>query len=160
MSRPSTKVLDRPRTLDLEEIKAIIPQRFPFLMVDRVIEVVPGVRVTGIKLLTGNEWFYQGHFPEKAVTPGAMILEAMAQTAIVFLRFCADEPRPDVTYLLGSAKVRYLQPVLPGSSLRVEVTPLRLTGRAAIVHGVASVDGSVVARAELGLGMKGKDDTW
>ena len=139
--------------LDLEDIKAIIPQRFPFLMIDRVIESVPGERVVAIKNLTGNEWFYQGHFPGKAVTPGAMMLEAMAQTAIVFFHFQAKVKR-DVTFLLGTAKLRFLQPVLPGSRLTIQVTPLKMTSTAGIVLGSIYVDNKLVAKGEIGLGMK------
>lgn len=159
MLRPSVKARSSKRSLDLEAIKEIIPQRFPFLMLDRVVELVPGVRVAAIKQLTGNEWFYQGHFPHKAVTPGAMILEGMAQAAIIFLHFCDEEIVPKVTYLLGSAKIRYLEPVLPGSSLHIEVTPVRVTSRAGLVQAVATVDGVVVARGELGLGMK-SNESW
>ena len=88
------------RTLDFEAIKNLIPQRFPFLMLDRVVELIPGERIVGIKCLSGNEWFYQGHFPSKAITPGAMLLEAIAQTAIILFRSSFPE-RDDVTYLLG-----------------------------------------------------------
>src|SRR3989338_8191773 len=110
--------------LDIEAIKAIIPQRFPFLMLDRVLEVIAGERVIAIKNLTGNEWFYQGHFPTRAVTPGAMLLEAIAQAGIVFFHFCGGRSRKaDVTYLLGGAKIRYLEPVYPGSQLIIEITP-------------------------------------
>ena len=147
-----------PRSLDFEEIKAIIPQRFPFLMLDRISELIPGERAVGIKNLTGNEWFYQGHFPAKAITPGAMILEAIAQTGIVFFRFCFPEQR-DVTYLLGSAKIRFLEPVLPGAQLTIEVTPIKLTSSAGIINAQVSVDGRVVARGELALGIK-PNQTW
>ena len=146
------------RTLDFEEIKAIIPQRFPFLMLDRISELIPGERVVGIKNLTGNEWFYQGHFPAKAITPGAMILEAIAQTGIIFFHFCFPE-RQDVTYLLGSARIRFLEPVLPGAQLSIEVTPIKLTSSAGIINGQVSVDGRVVAKGEFALGTK-PNHTW
>ncbi len=127
-------------------------------MVDRVIELVPGERVVATKNLTGNEWFYQGHFPEKAITPGAMMLEAMAQAGIIFFRFCSKEER-DVTYLLGSAKIRFLEPVFPGSQLTIEVTPVKVLSRGGILEGKISVDGKVVAKAELGLGVR-ENSTW
>ncbi len=147
-----------PAQLDLEGIKAIIPQRFPFLMLDRVTEIVPGERVLGLKNLTGNEWFYQGHFPEKAITPGAMMLEAMAQAGIIFFHFCHPRPQ-DVTYLLGSAKTRFLEPVFPGSQLAIEVTPVRVFSQSGILNGQISVEGRVVAKAELGLGIR-RNSTW
>ena len=116
---------------DFEQIKAIIPQRFPFLMLDRVVEIQPGVRIVGVKNLTGNEWFYQGHFPKKAITPGAMICEAIAQTGIVFFSISKPGQR-DITYLMGSLKIRLLEPVWPGDQMFIEVTPIRLTASAGI----------------------------
>jgi 3-hydroxyacyl-[acyl-carrier-protein] dehydratase len=147
-----------PRSLDFEQIKGIIPQRFPFLMLDRVTELVPHERLIGIKNLTGNEWFYQGHFPARAITPGAMMLEAIAQAGIVFFHFCYP-PQQKLTYLLGSAKIRFLKPVFPGSQLQIEVTPIRLTAGAGILNGVISVEGRVVAKGEFALGTK-VHDSW
>ncbi len=145
--------LATPAQLDFEQIKQIIPQRFPFLMLDRVVEIEPGVRVVGFKNLTGNEWFYQGHFPKKAITPGAMLCEAIAQTGIVF--FHVTQPvQDDVTYLLGSMKIRFLEPVWPGDQLRITVTPVKLTSRAGILNGEVSVDGKVVAKGEFALAAK------
>jgi len=139
--------------LDFEQVKQIIPQRFPFLMLDRVVEIEPGVRVVGLKNLTGNEWFYQGHFPRKAVTPGAMICEAIAQTGIVFFHITRLEDR-EVTYLLGSLKIRFTEPVWPGDQLRIEVTPIKLTSRAGILNAEVKVEDRVVARGEFGLAAK------
>lgn len=143
-----------PKTLDFEQIKALIPQRFPFLMLDRVVDFEPGVRVVGIKNLTGNEWFYQGHFPKRAVTPGAMITEAMAQTGIVFFRLSLTSNTNDVTYLLGGVKIRFLKPAWPGDQLRIVITALKLTSRAAIVEAEVLVDEDVIARGELLLSAK------
>lgn len=136
--------------LDFEQIKQIIPQRFPFLMLDRVIEIEPGVRVVGIKNLTGNEWFYQGHFPKKAITPGAMICEAIAQTGIVFFHVTQPNHR-DVTYLLGSLKMRFIEPVWPGDQLRIEVIPIKLTSNAGILGADVKVDDRTVAKGEFAL---------
>ena len=141
------------KALDFEQIKQIIPQRFPFLMLDRVIGAEPGVRVVGIKTLSGNEWFYQGHFPKRAVTPGAMIGEAVAQTGIVFFHF--QQPGiQDVTYLLGSIKMRFLHPVWPGDQLRIEVTPIRLMRDAGLLAGTVMVDERIVAKGEFALSAK------
>ncbi len=142
-----------PSQLDFEQIKQIIPQRFPFLMLDRVVEIEPGVRAIGLKNLTGNEWFYQGHFPKKAITPGAMICEAIAQMGIVF--FHATQPAPgDVTYLLGSLKIRFLEPAWPGDQLRIEVTPVKLTLRAGILSAEVKVEGRSIAKGEFALAVK------
>src|SRR3989338_1372262 len=143
MSSKSASV-SAPQQLDFEQIKQIIPQRFPFLMLDRVVGLEPGVRAVGLKNLTGNEWFYQGHFPKRAITPGAMICEAIAQTGIVF--FYATQPeRNNVTYLLGSLKIRFLEPVWPGDHIHIEVTPLRITSNAGILNGTVRVENRVVA---------------
>src|SRR3989338_4107788 len=149
----SSRLVVVPRALDFEQIKQIIPQRFPFLMIDRVVEIEPGVRVVGLKNLTGNEWFYQGHFPKKAITPGAMICEAIAQTGIVF--FSVSQPDPgDVTYLLGSIKMRFLEPVWPGDQLRIEVTPVKMMSKAGILNATVSVEDRTVARGEFALAAK------
>lgn len=141
------------QSLDFEEVKRLIPQRFPFLMIDRVIEVKPGEKVIAIKNLTGNEWFYQGHFPKKAVTPGAMIVEAIAQAGIVFFRLSRDM-QDDVTYLLGGVKIRFLEPAWPGDQLVISVTAQKLTSTAAILSGEVSVNQRVIARGEFSLAAK------
>lgn len=145
-----------PTQLDFEQIKQIIPQRFPFLMLDRVLEVEPGVQAIGIKNLTGNEWFYQGHFPDKAFTPGAMICEAIGQTGIIFFHLTRTSD-PEVIYLLGSIKLRFLEPVWPGDQLRIEVKPIKLTEKAAFLSGKVFVEDRVVARGEFTLAAKAKE---
>ena len=146
------------QTLDFEAIKNLIPQRFPFLMLDRVVELVPGERIVGIKCLTGNEWFYQGHFPSKAITPGAMLLEAIAQTAIILFRFSFPE-RDDVTYLLGGAKIRFLEPAFPGTQINIEVTPVKLASKGGIFNARVSANARTICKAEVTLGMK-RSDAW
>ena len=147
-----------PAQLDFEQIKQIIPQRFPFLMLDRVVDIEPGVRVVGLKNLTGNEWFYQGHFPKRAITPGAMICEAIAQTGIVFFHLNEPDQR-DVTYLLGSLKVRFIEPVWPGDQIRIEVTPIKVTTNAAILSAEVRVEDRIVARGEFALSAKDNHDS-
>lgn len=151
----SNTLASAPLQLDFEQIKQIIPQRFPFLMLDRVVEIEPGVRVVGIKNLTGNEWFYQGHFPKKAVTPGAMLCEAAAQAGIVFFVVSrAGQAEADVTYLLGSVKMRFMEPVWPGDQLRIEVIPIKLIANAGIINAELRVDERLVAKGELALAAK------
>lgn len=148
-----------PSQLDFEQIKRIIPQRFPFLMVDRIVELEPGVRAVGLKNLTGNEWFYQGHFPKRAITPGAMICEAVAQTGIVFFHATRDgDVDRDVTYLMGSIKIRFLEPVWPGEQLHLEVTPIKVTSHAAILTARVMVEARLVARGEFALSAKANQD--
>ncbi len=141
--------------LDFEAVKQIIPQRFPFLMLDRILEVRPGVCAVGLKNLTGNEWFYQGHFPKRAVTPGAMINEAIAQTGIVFFHYSReDDAEHDVTYLLGAIRMRFLKPVWPGDQLRLEIVPIRMMRHSAMLAARAFVEDQVVAKGELLLSAK------
>lgn len=142
-----------PQRLDFEQIKEIIPQRFPFAMLDRVIKIEPNQRIIGVKNLSGNEWFYQGHFPKKAVTPGAMICEAIAQTGIIFFHFSRPKLK-NVTYLLGNLRIRFLQPVWPGDQMQIEVTAIRLTALAAILQAEVTVNGKLTAKGEFGLAAK------
>ena len=147
--------------LDFEAVKRIIPQRFPFLMLDRIIELQPGVVAVGLKNLSGNEWFYQGHFPQRAVTPGAMISEALAQTGIVFFHYSRpqawDARDAAVTYLVGSITMRFLRPVWPGEQLRMEVRPVKVVSEAAILTGQVIVEGERVAKGQFALAARSLD---
>ena len=147
-----------PSRLDFEAVKRIIPQRFPFLMVDRIIQLEPGVVAVGTKNLSGNEWFYQGHFPQRAVTPGAMISEALAQTGIVFFHYSRPDspgvPDPTITYLIGSISMRFLRPVWPGEQLRLEVRGIKVVAGAGILTGQVLVDGELVAKGQFTIAAK------
>ena len=150
----STELL-APRQLDFQEILAVIPQRFPFLMLDRIVELEPGVRARGLKNLTGNEWFYQGHFPKRAVTPGAMLCEAVAQTGIVLFHYSrAEDADFDVTYLMGQVRMRFLEPVWPGSQLHMEVSAVKLLSSAAMLEAQVFADGRLAAKGEFALSAK------
>jgi 3-hydroxyacyl-[acyl-carrier-protein] dehydratase len=137
--------------LDFEEIKKLIPQRFPFIMLDRIIELEPGKRAVAIKNVSGNDIFFLGHFPEKAVMPGATIIEAMAQAAIVL--FASDKQHDAGTtkpqYLFGSVKARFLHTVTPGDQIRITVESVKSLPTGAYVSGEASVGDTKVAEAEL-----------
>ena len=139
--------------LDFEQIKRIIPQRFPFLMLDRVVEIEPGVRLVGIKNLTANEWFYQGHFPERAITPGAMICEAIAQAGIVFFH-CVHPKSEGSSYLLSGLKARFMRPAWPGDQLRIEVTPVKVTPSAGILNAKVKVNDHQIAKGEFSLAVR------
>lgn len=140
--------------LGFEEIKNIIPQRFPFLMLDRIEELRVGVKAVGLKNLTGNEVFYQGHFPERAVTPGVMIGEAIAQTGIVYLHYSSKATPRQVVYLLGSLKIRFHQPAWPGDQLRIEVRPIKVVSNAGILQAKVLVGNQVIAQGEFSLSAK------
>lgn len=142
--------------LDFEAIKQLIPQRFPFIMIDRIIELEPGKRAVAIKNVSGNDILFLGHFPDKAVLPGAAILEAMAQTAIVL--FAAGKERnaggAAPLYYFGSVKARFLHVVSPGDQIRLEVENVKTLPMGAYVSGVALVDGKKVTEAELVFSVK------
>jgi 3-hydroxyacyl-[acyl-carrier-protein] dehydratase len=147
---------DEKMTLDFEEIKKLIPQRFPFIMIDKVIELVPGKEATAIKNISGNDIFFLGHFPEKAVMPGAAIIEAMAQAAIVL--FASEKKKNEKgktpIYYFGSVKARFHNPVLPGDQLRIKVVNVKSLPAGAYVSGEAFVEDRKVSEAELVFSVK------
>ncbi|HIE51163.1 MAG TPA: 3-hydroxyacyl-ACP dehydratase FabZ [Armatimonadetes bacterium] len=133
------------RGLDIEEIREILPHRHPFLLVDRILELVPGERAVGLKNVTYNEAFFQGHFPNRPVMPAVLIIEAMAQVGCVLLLI---DNRGKLPYFGGLDKVRFRKPVVPGDQLIMEVTVLRHRGTVGKVRALARVDGQVVAEGE------------
>ncbi|HTX34840.1 MAG TPA: 3-hydroxyacyl-ACP dehydratase FabZ [Bryobacteraceae bacterium] len=134
--------------LDINEIRAILPHRFPFLLVDRIVELEPE-RVVGIKNVTVNEPFFTGHFPDFPVMPGVLIIEAMAQTAgVLVLKSIADRANK-LVLLVAVENARFRRPVVPGDCLRMEMKVIRRKASVAKMAGVATVDGLVVAEAEV-----------
>lgn len=141
--------------LNIEEIQEILPQRYPFLMIDRVLELEPGKKVVALKNVSFNEEFFSGHFPGKPVMPGALIIEAMAQASIVL--FYSGKPglsAKSMSYYLGAVKMRFLHPVLPGDQLVITVEPLKMLSNIGIVSAQASIGAKVVARGEISLSAK------
>jgi beta-hydroxyacyl-ACP dehydratase FabZ len=135
--------------LTINDILKILPHRYPMLLVDRIVEIDEGKRIVGIKNVTANEQFFQGHFPGAPVMPGVLIVEAMAQcSAVLILRDIPDRDRK--LFLFGGVdKARFRRPVLPGDQLRMECEVLQRRSNTIKVKGVASVDGNVVAEAEM-----------
>lgn len=135
--------------LDSTAIQAILPHRYPFLLVDKIIELEPKVRIVGIKQVTANEQFFQGHFPGAPVMPGVLQIEALAQVgAILALREFEDRDKK-IPYFTGIENCRFRRPVMPGDTLTLEVTALRIGTKVQKMKGIASVDGQVVAEAEI-----------
>ena len=143
--------MDKPNRLGFEEIRRLIPQAYPFLMVDRVNDLVPNERITAIKNVTGNEGFFQGHFPDLAVMPAALILEGLAQATIVLARKSAppEAGASEDIYLFGAVHARMHRPVFPGDVLQYEIKLLKLFGEGGAADGRATVDGTLCAQAEM-----------
>ncbi len=134
---------------DISSIMEIMPHRYPFLLVDRIIDLQPGKKVVGIKNVTINEPFFQGHFPNHPIMPAVLIVEAMAQVGGVLLLSSVDEPEGKLVYFSGIDAARFRQPVTPGDQLRFELELVKLRGPICKMRGTAWVDGKLVAEANL-----------
>jgi 3-hydroxyacyl-[acyl-carrier-protein] dehydratase len=140
--------------LDFEQIKKLIPQRFPFIMIDRVLNVDPGKEAIAVKNISGNDIFFLGHFPERAIMPGVALIEAMAQTAIVLFASQENLASHNNLYFLGSVKARFYHPVVPGDCLKIRVVNVKTLPAGAYVTAEASVDDRKVSEAELVFSVK------
>jgi beta-hydroxyacyl-ACP dehydratase FabZ len=135
--------------LDTRAIQELLPHRPPFLFVDRIIELIPRERIVGIKQVTINEPFFQGHYPGAPVMPGVLIIEALAQVgAVLVLRELEDRHRR-IPLFSGISNAKFRRPVVPGDTLVLEVTALRVGNRVQKMRGEAKVDGQLVAEAEI-----------
>lgn len=134
---------------DIGQIQEILPHRYPFLLVDKIIELVPRERIVGIKQVTINEHFFQGHFPEAPVMPGVLQIEALAQVgAILALREFEDR-KSKIPFFSGIENARFRRPVVPGDTLVLEVTALRIGSKVQKMRGEAKVNGQITAEAEI-----------
>ncbi len=135
--------------LDSLAIQEILPHRYPFLLVDKIIELVPREKIVGIKQVTINEYFFQGHFPAAPVMPGVLQIEALAQVgAILALREFADRAGK-IPFFSGIDKAKFRRPVVPGDTLVLEVTAIRIGSKVQKMRGEAKVDGKITAEAEI-----------
>jgi beta-hydroxyacyl-ACP dehydratase FabZ len=137
------------RVIEIEDIMKILPHRYPFLLVDRILEIEEKKRIVGIKNVTINEPFFQGHFPGHPIMPGVLIVEAMAQVGGVLLMGTVDDPENRVVYFMSLDNIKFRKPVRPGDQLRFEVDITQLRGKVCRIAGVAKVDGVVVCEAEM-----------
>jgi beta-hydroxyacyl-ACP dehydratase FabZ len=135
--------------LDITDIQRLLPHRYPFLLVDRVVGLEPGKRIIAIKNVTINEPFFNGHFPGAPVMPGVLIVEAMAQAAGLLVGYGRKLGPDEYLLFAGIDNARFRQPVVPGDSLRLEIEALRIRGRSGHLRGAATVDGKLVTAADL-----------
>jgi 3-hydroxyacyl-[acyl-carrier-protein] dehydratase len=147
MSSPAYAA-EQPTEIDVMRIMEMIPHRHPFLMIDRVVDVVTNVHATGIKNVSINEPYFQGHFPTRPVMPGVLIVEAMAQTAAVLVvHTLGPEAEGKLVYFMSVDNARFRKPVFPGDSLHVRVTKQRNRGNVWKFEGRAEVRGQLMAEA-------------
>src|SRR6056297_1288152 len=138
---------------NIEDILEILPHRYPFLLVDRVVEIIPEEKVTAIKNVTYNENFFQGHYPQKPVMPGVLIIEALAQTG-GFLMLNTVDKTDALPYFAGIDKAKFRKPVQPGDQLKLICSVIKLKGRVVKVKAEAYVEDELVAEGRLLFAMK------
>jgi beta-hydroxyacyl-ACP dehydratase FabZ len=143
---------------DIQEVLKYLPHRYPFLLVDRILEYEENRRIVGLKNVTINEPFFPGHFPGVPIMPGVLILEAMAQVG-GFLVFKAEQERhKKLVFFSGVENARFRRPVRPGDQIQIEMVVIRVKSRIGKLHGTATVDGQTVAEAEILFSMVSRDD--
>ena len=136
-------------SMDVEAIKALIPHRYPFLLLDRVVELVPGERIVALKNVTANEPFFQGHFPGYPVMPGVLIVEALAQAGAVMMLKSIEDPQNKIPFFAGIDRAKFRRQVVPGDQLRLELTVLRQRGPTCKLEAKAYVGEEIAAEAEI-----------
>lgn len=133
----------------IEEIQRFLPHRYPFLLVDRVLEMEPGKSIVALKNVTANEPFFQGHFPKIKIMPGVLIVEAIAQAGGILLYHSIDNPQDKIVLLSKIENIKFRKPVVPGDQLRLMAQVIKLKSRICHLSGQALVDGEVVVEGEL-----------
>lgn len=144
--------------LSFEEVRKLVPQKYPFLFIDKVIELQKESRIVCLKNISGNEPFFAGHFPDFAIMPGVLIVEALAQASIILFKKSFDiEKNKGKVFLLASVNVRFTKPVFPGDQLVLEINTEKIISSAAIVKGIAKVGEKIVTKATLSFGIAEKE---
>lgn len=137
------------KQLDIEKILKILPHRYPFLLVDRVLELEKGKSIIAIKNVTYNEPFFQGHFPVKKVMPGVLIIESVAQAGGILLYHSIPDPENVLVFLSAIHNAKFRKPVIPGDQLRLEAELTKLRKKVSYLKGKVYVDGEIVAEGEI-----------
>ena len=135
--------------MELVDILKLLPHRYPILLVDRVLELLPGERVVALKNVTANESFFQGHFPGYPVMPGVLIVEAMAQAGCVMMLSGVEDPQSKLPFFAGTNRCKFRRPVVPGDQLRLELGVLRQRGNSCKLQGRALVGEELASEAEI-----------
>jgi len=134
---------------DSAAIQKILPHRFPFLFVDKIVELEPRTRIVGVKQVTANEHFFVGHFPQAPVMPGVLQIEALAQVGAILALREFEDGNTKIPFFSGIENARFRRPVVPGDTLTLEVIAIRTGSKVQKMRGVASVDGNITAEAEI-----------
>jgi len=143
---------------DIKEIQKVLPQTYPFLMIDRIVEFEPKKRIVALKNVSYNEQFFSGHFPGMPVMPGVLIVEGMAQAAIMlFAKSYPEELKKGTLYYLGKVEIKFAIPVFPGDQLKIEIKPLKILAMMGIVNAEAFVGKKLVAHGRLSFVAKPKE---
>ncbi|MBW7476950.1 3-hydroxyacyl-ACP dehydratase FabZ [Paenibacillus oenotherae] len=133
-----------------DEVKEMLPQAYPFVLIDTIENIAAGESIVCLKNISGNEWMFPGHFPSKAIYPGVLLNEGMAQACILLFKISRPElDDPNTNFYLTAVKSRFLKPVVPGDQVRYVCKVLKMVGTGGIVEAEAVVDGTIVAKAEL-----------
>lgn len=140
--------------LDVLDIQKIIPHRYPFLLIDKVLSLEPNKKLVAVKNVSINEQFFTGHFPDEKVMPGVLIIEAMAQAGCIYFYYSKNMQGKDLIYYLAKVSAKFNAPVKPGDQLRIEVTTIKLMKMAGFLKTMAYVKDVLVAEAEIGFGIK------
>ncbi len=140
---------DKPFEINIERIQQILPHRYPFLLVDRVLDLKAGRSVAALKNVTANEPFFQGHFPGRKIMPGVLLIEALAQAGGILLYHSLENPESKIVLLSKVKDARFRRPVVPGDQLKLTAGLIKQKNRFVHIRGQAEVDGEVVMEAEL-----------